>query len=440
MKDIKIKDLITVGFALFAMFFGAGNLLFPPFLGLGSGPQWLLAFICYIIADAGLAIVVMIAVQVSGGKMENVVGRVGKVCATIIGISVALCIGPIIAIPRTGAVAFEMGAQPLGFNNKVIFCAIYFLVAFVLMLKGSKVVDIVGNFLTPFLLIGLIAMIIIGIVNPIGDISNVVQFDSVVKKGIGDGYQTLDALASLLFSILIINSANDKGYTDPKLKMKFVCGASIVAGIGLFIVYGGLAYLGATTSSLSEITFSEIGNSELVVFITKKLLGQPGVVILGIVVTLACMTTTIGLTASISNYFSSLSKGKIKYEVFVIIICLFSFGGACLGVGAIINIAAPILNLVYPAVLVLVILTFFKNQIKSDLIVQGATLFAFLTSLATEANAFLEEGSKIPYIMDLPLASLGLHWIIPAIVGGILGFILSMVIKPKQAVNNNISK
>lgn len=439
MKDIKIKDLITVGFALFAMFFGAGNLLFPPFLGLGSGTSWWLGFICYIIADAGLAIVVMIAVQVSGGKMENVVSRVGKVCATIIGISVALCIGPIIAIPRTGAVAFEMGAQPIGFNNKVIFCAVYFLVAFALMLKGSKVVDIVGNFLTPFLLIGLIAMIIIGIVNPIGPISDTIHFDSVVRKGIGDGYQTLDALASLLFSILIINSATDKGYTEPKLKMKFVCGASVVAGIGLFIVYGGLAYLGATTSTIYT-DLSQITNTALVVDITKRLLGQPGVIILGIVVTLACMTTTIGLTASISNYFSSLSKGKIKYEIFVIIICLFSFGGACLGVGAIINIAAPILNLVYPAVLVLVFLTFFRNQIKSDLIVQGATLFAFLTSLATEANAFLEEGSKIPYVMDFPLASLGLHWIIPAIVGGILGFILSMIIKSKQTVNNNISK
>lgn len=432
MKDIKFNDLITVGFALFAMFFGAGNLLFPPFLGLGSGQQWWLGFICYIIADAGLAIVVMIAVQRCGGKMENVIGRVGKVCATIIGISVALCIGPIIAIPRTGAVAFEMGVQPLGFNHKAIFCAVYFLIAFILMLKGSKVVDIVGNFLTPFLLIGLIAMIIIGIVKPIGNISDVVHFDSVVKKGISDGYQTLDALASLLFSILIINSATSKGYTEPKLKMKFVCGASIIAGIGLFIIYGGLAYLGATTSLDPNVVFGEITNTQLVVYITKTLLGQPGVVVLGIVVILACMTTTIGLTASISDYFSSLSKGKIKYEIFVILICLFSFGGACLGVGAIINIAGPILNLVYPAVLVLVALSFFKDQIKSDIVVQGATLFAFLTSAATEANVYLAEGSKIPYIMDLPLASLGLHWIIPAIIGGLLGWGLSTLIKPKN--------
>lgn len=411
----KRLDLFTVGFALFAMFFGAGNLIFPPELGNMGGSQWLIGFIGYIVVDVGLSMIAVMAIVKTGGHLQGVTSRIGRHWSVFIGVAVALCIGPFLAIPRTAATAYELGVHPMGLNARIIFSAVYFIVTFLLTVRNTKVVDIVGKILTPLLLLGLAAMIIVGIVSPIGSIAHVNEVGAVANNGITSGYQTLDAFGALLFSIIIIGSAEAKGYDQPGEKRRFIWHTCIVAGVALFLVYGGLTFLGATTSTMVD---NSVGHADLLVFITKHIFGYPGVVLLGIVVILACLTTSIGLTAAISAYFTELSKGKISYTVLVTIIMVISFLLSCIGLDNIISVSAPILNTLYPMVLILIILSFFKNWVKNDNTVKGAAFTALVVSLLNTAIGF---GLPIPLISYLPLTSFGLNWIIPAIIGGIIG-------------------
>ena len=408
-------DLLTVGFALFAMFFGAGNLIFPPQLGNASGSEWVIGFIGYIVIDVGLAMIAVMAIVKNGGHLAGVTRRVGRYWSTLIGIAVALCIGPFLAIPRTAATAYELGIRPLGVDYRILFSAVYFIIAFLLTIRGGKVIDIVGKVLTPLLLIGLAAMITVGVMSPIGTIKMVDEVGSVANAGITSGYQTLDAFGALLFSIVIIGSVKAKGYRTESDKRSFIWKACLIAGVALFLVYGGLTYLGATTSNLVDNTMS---HADLLVFITKKIFGFPGVVLLGVIVILACLTTVIGLTASISAYFEEMSKGKLSYTFLVTAILLIGFLLSCLGLDTIISVSAPVLNTLYPMVLILIVTSFFKGWFRNDNTVKGAAFTALGISLL---NTAVSLGISIPLISKLPFSDFGLNWILPAVIGGAIG-------------------
>ena len=286
-KNRAARDIIVVGFALFSMFFGAGNVIFPPYLGMESGPQWLAGFSAYFIADIGLALAAMFAL-LRVGSSEAVLQRVGCVPSEILMCAIILCVGPMVAIPRTSASTFEMAIAPnLPGVSAVVFSVLFF--ALILAL------DIVGKVLTPLLLIGLAAIIIKGIVTPLGTIAPEAQIDSAVVTGVKAGYQTMDALAALPFGILVLQSVVDKGYTESGKKFRIMSGASILACVLLLAVYMGLAYLGATVSA--QYT-SEIGRAQLVMAIVEALMGKTGMIIFGIVVGLACVTTAVALTSS----------------------------------------------------------------------------------------------------------------------------------------------
>ena len=227
-----IKDIMVVGFALFAMFFGAGNLIFPPFLGLVSGSSWLTGFAGFVLADVGLALLAILAAARCNGEVSKVLSRSGKNLSVILGCAIMICLGPLLAIPRTAATTFEMGIMPLfeGFNP-VIFSIIFFILTLMLTIKPSKVVDIIGSFLTPTLLIALAILIISGILNPLGEISTTPMIENVFVEGINQGYQTMDTLGAVALSTVVIATISNKGYKDDKLKVKLTLQAGIVASI-----------------------------------------------------------------------------------------------------------------------------------------------------------------------------------------------------------------
>ena len=426
-----IKDVIVVGFALFAMFFGAGNLIFPPFLGVISGDNWLTGFAGFILADVGLALLAMLAAAKCNGQISKVLSRSGKVLSIVLGCAIMICLGPLLAIPRTAATTFEMGIIPL-FNgfNPIIFSIIFFGITLLLTIKPSKVVDIIGSFLTPALLIALAVLIIAGIVNPLGDISNISMIDNVFVEGINQGYQTMDTLGAVALSAVIITTITNKGYTDDKIKIKLTLQAGIVAAIGLCLVYGGLTYLGATVSTKFGIN---VVQTSLIVNITSMLLGQPGKIILALIVGLACLTTAIGLTSATGQYFTNLTNGKLKYEIVVTAVCIFSAIISNFGVSTIIKFSAPILSIIYPATVTLIVLTLFGNKIKNDNVFKFATYVALIVSLLTVANDF---NVSIPFVLNLPFASYGFNWIVPVIIGGIVGSFINN--KRKKYININL--
>jgi len=423
MRKNSKRDIIVIGFALFSMFFGAGNVIFPPYLGLGAAGSWLGAFLSYYIVDIGLALVAIAAMLKCNSDVEGITYRIGKIPASLFTSIIVLCIGPLLAIPRTAASTYEMTVIPLVGNIGLgISSIIFFLLIYLLARKESTVVEILGKFLTPALFIGLLVLIIKGAIDPIGPIREQPVIENVIAHGIAAGYQTMDVLAALLFGVIIIKTVMAKGYTSNNEKLTVVGGASIVAGIVLFIVYYGLTYLGATASTLYTL---EIDRGTLIVEIIKNILGFPGIVVLGIVVALACITTAIALVSATATYFSRLANNRISYQLLVIIICVFSTLISNVGLSSIIAIAAPILGIVYPGALTLIILSFFGDKIKNDNVFKCATLGAILASALEIMESY---GTALLPMSQLPLFHLGFGWILPTVLFGFAG----ALIKPEN--------
>ncbi len=413
-----VRDIIVVGFALFSMFFGAGNVIFPPYLGMESGPQWLLGFSAYFIADIGLALLGVFAL-LRVGSSEAVTLRLGKIPAELLMCAIILCIGPMVAIPRTSATTFEMAIAPnIPGVSPVLFSVLFFALILALCIKESAVVDIVGKVLTPLLLVGLFAIIIKGIVTPLGEIAALPQIANAAVTGIKAGYQTMDALAALPFGIIVLQSVTAKGYDSGRKQFRVVGGAAVLAGVLLLCVYMGLAYLGATVSA--QYT-SDIGRAQLIMALVEALMGKVGVILFGVVVGLACVTTAIALTSSAAAYFAELCRGKVSYKVFVIAICVFSAVVSNLGLDRIVAVAAPVLDVIYPPTLVLIFISLLAPRLP-DRVSRGAAIGALLTSVLCTLNA---NGIRIPFMANLPLYDLGLSWLLPAVIFGLAASLLS---------------
>ena len=227
-----LQDSLVIGFALFSMFFGAGNVIFPPYLGLESGPEWLAGFFSYFMADIGLALLAMFAI-LRQGSPDGITARIGRIPSTALMCAIVLCIGPMLAIPRTAATTYETSLAPLvsGFSP-ALFSILFFLLILLLCVRETAVVDIVGKILTPALLIGLLILIVVGVVNPIGPVGEQPLVENVAATGVEAGYQTMDVLAAIVFGYIILKSAREKGHTTPGAQLRVVSGASLVAGIG----------------------------------------------------------------------------------------------------------------------------------------------------------------------------------------------------------------
>ena len=427
-KKASMGDILVIGFAMFAMFFGAGNLIFPPYLGMVGGDQWFTGFLAFIIADGGLAVLTVLAMIRKDGSFWCVIDRIGDLPAKILASVAILTVGPMLCIPRTCATTFEMGIVPLfpGFNTWV-FSIFFFGIVYLLTIRPSAVVDIIGKFLTPLLLIVLAVLVVIGIINPIGEIADVTLVDSIAKEGILAGYQTMDVLVSLAVTLMLVGNAARKGYNSKKERMGVISKASAVALLGLSLVYGGLTYLGATTSLLGLGV--GMNQTALVVMITETLLGKVGIVLLSVIVFFACLTTAIGLVSAAADFFSELSNGRVKYGLLVALICIFAAVIANVGISMIIALASPVLNIIYPVLLTQTILSFFDDTIKNHnvnrCVAIGTIVMAIFGVLADlGAEAFL-------FVHSLPLAEYGFFWLVPAIVCGVIGAFIPMQ-QPKE--------
>ncbi len=419
MNKIKGKDILAVGLTMFAIFFGAGNLIFPPYLGRITGSEWFLGFFFFFIVDVGVSMLAIFAtIRSQDLSMTGVPSRLGKKAATIVAIIIATCLAPCLAVPRTAATTFEMGwAQMFPSLSIWVFSFIFFAVVCFLTIRPSKVVDIVGNYLTPILVLCILILLILGIVDPIGPIALTSQVETI-KEGIINGYQTMDPLGIGLVIVAIMGAITEKGYTTQEMQASLLTKAAIIAGVLLFIIYGGLSYLGATVSNGG---FEDYNQAALVVALTQELMGTWGVVMLSVIVLFACLTTAIGLTSGFAGTLEKLTGGKCKYKVTVIVMSIFSFVVSNAGISTIISVSAPILSVVFPCFITMTVLMFFGKYIKNDNVIRFATAFAFVISLSEVLTSL---GIPLTYTKILPLAQYQCAWIVPAIVGGIIGYFI----------------
>ncbi len=417
-KRPRFGDMIVVGFAMFATFFGAGNMIFPPYLGSQAGEDWFLGFFCFILADAGLAFLTVFAMLRGDGTMWPLFRRLGRAAQGIITVGTMAIVGPLLCIPRTCATTFEMAVLPFFPDfSRLVFGIAFFAVVYLLIIRRSAVVDIIGKFMTPILLISLAVLVVKGILTPLGPVSAPTKVQ-VVREGFLTGYQTMDVLGALAFTIVVMFSIREKGYREHSSAFRVVSGASVVAAAGLFGVYGGLTYLGATTSALRMIPMNQ---AALLVDITDRLLGSLGKTLLALMVLLACMTTAVGLASAAADFFYELWQEKVRYSHIVAGVCIISLVISIVGISTMIALAAPMLDILYPLLLTQIVLRFFDRHIAKDSVFRGAALGALVPCVLATAASY---GAPTDFVHSLPLGSLGLYWVLPSIAGGILGALL----------------
>ncbi len=404
---------ISMGLALFATQFGAGNLIFPPFLGRETGSDWGIGFLGFFIMDVGLAGIAIASVVFNRkGTYEGVVNKIGDVPGKVLLAVIMLCLGPCVCIPRTAATSYELGLKSLIPGVPLwLFGLVFFILVLAMVIRPSKVVDIIGNILTPVLLAVMILLIILGIMNPVGTATTkeIVAFAS----GVENGYQTLDGIGGVLITLMLVTMAsNSYGYKDQKDIKKLIIGADIISTILLALVYGGLTYLGSTASAIPE--FAGLDQAALLVAITYKILGKMGVYALAVIVVLACLTTALGLSSEVGIFFEELSGGKLKYEKIVITLLIVSYAMSNFGLEQIIAIAAPILNILYPPLIVLVLGAYAEKLTDNDHIICVGTYFALAASILDTISGTI---CTIDFIENLPFAQMGLGWVVPALIG-----------------------
>ncbi len=418
----KKKDVILTGFALFAMLFGAGNLIFPPMVGYVVGDQWISAAAGFFITGIGFPLLAILSSALAGKELDDFADKVSPLFSKIFNVVLILAIGPFLAIPRTGATAFELMLLPhVDGNNgmyKYVFLACYFIIVFLFSIKANAVIERIGKILTPILLLILAVIVVKGVFFPIGeplakDISNTFRY------GFYNGYQTMDTLAAIIFSSIILKAIRNGRNLTVKQEMSFLSNSSLIAVCGLSLVYGGLLYIGATSYGVLHST----GTTQLLTDIVNKLLGKEGNLALGVCVAGACLTTAIGLTATVGDYFSSLLKTSYEKVVTATVVLSFIFAG--FGVDAIVKVSAPILTFLYPVAIVLIVLNCFKKYISSDKTYLGAVIGAGIIGFFEMTQTLginLQFLNKI-YI-KLPLQTFGLAWVVPSLIFAVLFSIL----------------
>ncbi len=429
MNKLSRKNLLLVSLMLFSMFFGAGNLIFPPVLGQMSGTNLLFSLSGFLASAVGLPILAVAVVAKADG-LQNLAGRVNKPFALIFTLLIYLSIGPFLGIPRASSLSFETSLAPFlptsvtgGALPLFLYTVCFFGLAFWLSMNPNKLVDRFGKILTPAILILILIIFIGSLINPIGSFSAPIgdYANFPVLKGFLDGYMTMDAIAALNFGIVVALVLKKQGITDKKALSSYTIKAGLIAGLVLTIIYLMLSCLGAA----AQTKFGNTTNgAQTLTKIVSYLFNTNGLIILGLTFGLACLTTCVGLITSCSEYFSRIIP-KVSYKVWVTTITLSSMLFANVGLTNILKISVPVLSAIYPMAIVLIVLAFAHNLFKGYNAVYSFSML--ITAIFSISDSLNQVGLKISFLSSMPLAKQGLVWVIPALVGALLGLLYSIV-------------
>ena len=428
MSRKKITDIIICGFALFAIFFGAGNLIFPPYLGVISGNNWGIANIAFLLSDPLLPILGVIVTALLGGQATDLGKRVSKHFSIIIGAISIILIGPLFAVPRTGATTHEIFVQSfVPTAPQWITSLIFFGLTLYIAIHSHTVIDAIGKYLTPILLFILLLVFIAAVVQPNAGFQTTTSA-GLFSQSFKEGYQTMDALGAALMAGVVISDLTRRGYTEQKEQHQMMFGVGIVSFILLALVYSSLTYAGATVSTVYDST---VQRPALLIGLIEQLLGSFGKVAMGIAVSFACLTTSVGLITTCGHYFSTLTNGKLEYKKIVVVSVVLSFLLSLLGVDALLQLAVPVLSAIYPMVIALIFLSIFDRYIVYNWTYTGAVVGAFFIGGIQAIHLFsqMQGGNFLSGLADwtntLPLHQFGFEWLVPAIIGSVVFTVIS---------------
>ncbi|QED38326.1 branched-chain amino acid transport system II carrier protein [Antarcticibacterium arcticum] len=404
------KESLIVGFALFALFFGAGNLILPPFLGFFAGTQWYLVAIGFVISAVGLPLLGIFAHARLQGSIFNFSDKVSPLFSLIYCLLIYL-ISVTLPAPRTAAVTHEIAVQPFFDISALTTSILYFSLVFLFVIKRSTVINNIGKYLTPAILLLLLAIIITGIFSENKPTGNSITTLPVLY-GFFEGYQTFDAIAAMVVGGVIIISVKLKGFSSPPEIRKIIFSAAIVTALGLLIVYGGLIYNGAIVSSefLPSVT-----RTQLLSGISLLNLGSLAQTALAVLLALACFTTAVGIITGTADFMAERIKRPYTYPITVLLGCLAGIGLGALTVNTIIEIALPVLMLIYPLTIILIVLNVLPETFRSTLIMRAVVIVTIIFSLPDALQYVLAPQLFKDLLDHIPLATYGLAWVLPAL-------------------------
>ncbi len=431
------KEIFITGFALFSLFFGAGNLLLPPLLGYNAGNNWFWVTLGFMITAVFIPIIGILAHAKLQGTLYDFGKKVSPTfslvyCVIVYIISIA------IPSPRTASATYEIAIAPIlssktstlfktiwtsitelfGIGDTLLMSIIYFSLVFIFAINRSKVLNLIGKYLTPLIVIILVLVIGIGLFSS-NMVMNPSTFKTPIVDGLLEGYQTFDAIGAVVVGGVVIISLNLKGYTSFSVKKELIKKAGIIAGIGLFIIYAGLISVGSFYGSeifVDGSLSSDMQRANLLRGISITTLGTIGNTFLSMLIALACFTTAVGIVTRTSDYFKGLFKGSKKvYLITAVISSLIGIIIGQLNFHAIIVIALPVLMFIYPITIVLILLNILPEKWNSSTVFKWVVSITFIFSIP-DFLQFIINREALTGIQNLiPFSKNNLGWVLPAV-------------------------
>ncbi|PJM77229.1 branched-chain amino acid transport system II carrier protein [Bifidobacterium felsineum] len=443
MRTLNRRQRLVMTFTFFSMFFGAGNLIFPPFVGAQAGAATIPAAIGFIVSAVGLPILGVLAVTFAGG-FDKLAGRVSPKFALLLGVAIILTIGPCFAIPRTATTSFEMMVAPFTPDSsrwiaQLVYSLVFFALSFVFAQHPEKLSKVLGRFMGPLLLILIAILFIVCLVHGIdtaADPSGNYQTNQMAR-GFLDGYQTMDLLAALYFGIVISANIRALDISEEAQVQRETAFAGLGTGVLLILIYGALSYVGTVSGSITAINADSDTGATVLTNLTGVVFGTAGTAFLGVVFVIACLNVCTGLICTCATYFHTkfptVAGRSVSYRAWQVLFTIFSFIVSNAGLSLIIKVSVPVLSALYPISIVLVLLAIthkvfaarFRRVYFWTVLMVG--IVAFIGCVASLATVF---GGSLPWLEMalnlLPLQQQQLGWLIPAIIGLAIGVVDSL--------------
>ncbi|MBC8767500.1 branched-chain amino acid transport system II carrier protein [Arenibacter sp. BSSL-BM3] len=417
------KETLVTSFALFSLFFGAGNLILPPLLGFQSGSWWWLVALGFAVS----AVLVPILGIFAHAKLQGTIYDFGKKVSPKFSLVYSILIYAIsisLPSPRTAAVTHEIAVQPFFNTSALVTSIIYFSLVFIFVINRSKLLDVLGKGLTPAIILILVMIIGVSVFAMqfnFGETSMVSPFSA----GILEGYQTFDAIGAIVVGGVIIVSINLKSKASYKDKRTLVRNAAWLAGLSLFVIYIGLILTGALNHNNFESSITRI---ELLSGISKITLGNSANIFLSILVSLACFTTAVGIVTGTSDFIKDrLPNSRHAYLLTAIMGCLLGIVMGQFNVAYIITVAFPVLMFIYPITIILILLNVVPEKWASPMVFKAVVITTFIFSVPDFFGSLGDLAPNKNIFSWIPLSEYQVGWVLPAMAT----FVISNVIEKK---------
>jgi LIVCS family branched-chain amino acid:cation transporter len=425
------KQTLVIAFALFSLFFGAGNLILPPYLGYNAGDGWFWVLIGFSISAVIIPILAIYGHAKLQGTILDFANKVSPTFAVLFSILIYL-IAIALPSPRTASFTYEMAIEPFFQISSLELSSIYFALVLVFVLNRNRMLSIIGKFLTPLIVCILLIIICLGLFTEVASVRDSI-FNNSFAEGILEGYQTFDAIGGVVVGGVVVISLSLQGEFNYEEKKRMIIRSGLFAGLGLFLIYGGLIVLGAHNSNVLVID----NRTELLSVLSIQTLGNIGNVFLSVLIALACFTTAVGIVTGTADFVKGLIGNSQKAYIITAIIA--SVLGVIIGqfnVHYIINIALPILMFIYPMTIVLIILNVLPENWASTIVFRGVVLATFIFSIPDFLKFFIAEENLFPLKEMIPLSEYSLGWVLPAIIVFLLFNLVSFGNKKTDTINS----